>query len=536
MEVLTPRQVNWVLISLWGTMIACAVLTANEQQWLHPNFTVEHVNASCFNQFSGPVCVAWEGLNCSKNSGVAAAVMHGRLSGVTPFNTFFSLRGKLATLNASYLAPCHGLLTSNCTLEYHLEVRGRHRTTNISQRSDQADDDKDVVLSSLAMSVPLVCPQGSKRCEAADLFAERSPLQYKEYAFTLSAISLHGRSLCSSFGQGSTLELNISFLPEDTVLVELILRYALLLLAVCALLYWWRCLYIDNKRWADLLPEQRWISLVLVALLLLQDPLAYPKLVKGGVFALLSMVCYALALSSFLTFWLCMIHGLRHRPGEARGAGFAAPKLLFGFGFSVSLLGKLYISSSQLTDLPPIFRPREDTGGSQYLDRWGEAGGIAVVPWAFLSWLWLVWFLISMLKTSTQLRTLPYLHTRFRQLSFRFFLLQSLMMAFYLFASFAASVLYSGSYFLVSTVRFNSLPNALLFQVYLFLLAWIYLPVATTQERALGPLYLPKLVRDTSDSTPLPNFVVQERELSAYAEEVFCIEKALLACHLSWQV
>jgi hypothetical protein len=211
--------------------------------------------------------------------------------------------------------------------------------------------------------------------------------------------------------------------------------------------------------------------------------------------------------------------------------------------FAAATFAKLYVATVHSLG---AWRLPWDTaqGTALSLDRLSQAGGWAVIPWGGLLWLWLIWLLSAMSRTSHLLQELPYLSTRFRQLSFRFFVLQSLLVSLFLVGCFAASVLYDPTVFTTAALHYNAFPPALLFTVYLILLAAIYLPVhaAPHRPRALARLLtnlpLPAALRKGGPaaprSAPVLNYEVHE-DAGAPAM-VFCLETALLAAHLSWQV
>eukprot|EP00960_Hanusia_phi_P002159 62182-Hanusia_phi.AAC.2 len=170
-------------------------------------------------------------------------------------------------------------------------------------------------------------------------------------------------------------------------------------------------------------------------------------------------------------------------------------------------------------------------------------GSYAVIPWAFLWWVWLIWFLNLMQKTSERLSALPYLQSRFRQLSFRFFVLQSCIMAPYLFFTLAASVLWTGAYFLVATVNYNGFATDLLFEVYMILVAYIYLPVHKGNDKIGGSRWLYHLIygigrHDSEIQDRLHEYRVEEDDQMGKGEkqlDVFCLQTALISANFSWQ-
>ena len=106
--------------------------------------------------------------------------------------------------------------------------------------------------------------------------------------------------------------------------MEAAARLVLLAGTLIAVTFWANALREARRKGRPLLPEQRWISVALVGLVLLLDPFAIPRLLHGGVFGTLSMASYAVALGTFLAFWLCIVDGLRPRPARTHPARRAA--------------------------------------------------------------------------------------------------------------------------------------------------------------------------------------------------------------------
>ena len=98
---------------------------------------------------------------------------------------------------------------------------------------------------------------------------------------------------------------------------------------------------------------------------------------------------------------------------------------------------------------------------------------------------WFLWMLVSACKAQNELRKLPYLATRFRQLSFRFFVLQTsfviLYQIFLLALQWGQSGLGSVN---IGLNRTGFLSTVIITTVYIWLVAFVYLPVHTTNISA----------------------------------------------------
>lgn len=309
-----------------------------------------------------------------------------------------------------------------------------------------------------------------------------------------------GAAFCDGLGGGASMAVSLSVEHGSKVFVEAVSRLVLTGTAVFALAYWLRCLHVSadkvnmpspphlsrtkilSRTTAPLtrvrspqfqvLPEQQCITAMLLALLLHDDPFYGLSILYGGVWVQVSMACNAVAVSLFLVLWLILIDSLAN--GDTIDGRSRRGKLLLKGGFALlyalaGFMRRAYSSSALLSG--------GSAGGS--LDKLSESGGYWAFVWLLLTWTWATWFSSLVYKASRTLRTLPYLETRYRQLSFQFFQLQSAIVCLYFLIDLTVSVVFSGDHFVLDSVEY-SLPEAVLFEVACPSLAFVcFLPCAS---------------------------------------------------------
>lgn len=178
------------------------------------------------------------------------------------------------------------------------------------------------------------------------------------------------------------------------------------------------------------LPIQRWVLWYMVMLLLFQNPVycviswsSDPQV--EAVFT--AYVLDAFAQSGFFTLWLVFADGLQKHLKAA--VHFYTPKLLMGFLIFALNLGIV------LVQFPTVFLNASSAAAVEASSMWSEDKKVSLIVFSlsFLSllWIWTLWWFYDLWFTAKKLRELPYMHTRYLQLWFRFFLLQATFVALY---------------------------------------------------------------------------------------------------------
>jgi hypothetical protein len=176
------------------------------------------------------------------------------------------------------------------------------------------------------------------------------------------------------------------------------------------------------------LPEQRWILLYMIALVLFQNPV-YSVVVwtedpsPEVVFS--AYVIDAAAQASFFTLWLILADGWKR---QIAYYSFYLPKIAMGlvlFATNLVILILQFPSVSPSVHRSPVVA----------VDMWNKDTKLAIIIFSlsFLSllWIWAAWWLYNLFVTGRTLHKLPYMSTRYLQLWFRFFTLQATLVTLY---------------------------------------------------------------------------------------------------------
>lgn len=312
------------------------------------------------------------------------------------------------------------------------------------------------------------CPDGS-RCTTETLFIER-PTQRPYYRV---AIEFPDRYAFRDFGD---VTYSIWLTRPAYAIVEIVFRSTLLVITPLVTLLWLReAMGVPYRTW---LPEQWWVVVLLVGCFLLNDPFFIPKSIVGGTALLtLSYTSVTLSYSIFLWFWLCMAAALRSGEREFPAA-FYRNKVLFAVVYSLVNVGLLMFSLFLLPVVDSLARGRQDPSRTLPESEFFFFVTLQVIK-AVLALSWGIWFVRLTYGTYKQLKVQSYISTRFRQLSFRFFILQgSLVIAYTVVGSALSSQTPENP-----SLDYEPLGNNLLFSVYIYMVAFVYLP-ATQHKRA----------------------------------------------------
>eukprot|EP01042_Synura_sphagnicola_P004278 gene4278-5412_t len=145
----------------------------------------------------------------------------------------------------------------------------------------------------------------------------------------------------------------------------------------------------------------------------------------------MSYVLDAFGQAAFLTIWLLFSDGLRRKQDYLR---FYVPKVTMGFLIFACNVAILLLQF-------PTITPTDKRSPMEAVNNWSNNIKIIFISISFaflgLMWIWTLWWFYSLWYTGRALQRLPYMSTRYLQLSFRFFLLQATLVAlFYVFQYF----------------------------------------------------------------------------------------------------
>ncbi|CAH0522193.1 unnamed protein product [Peronospora belbahrii] len=266
---------------------------------------------------------------------------------------------------------------------------------------------------------------------------------------------------------------------------EVVVRGVLVLTSIFALACWLiSVLNFHSGSWSQVLTVQKWLLGVGIVFVLWQNPVYAVSELYTSVSLrtrFVSITCQSFAEAFLYVFWLSLMD---HQSAPSRRCSFF-PKLIFGLVlFAVD-------TSMTVLRLPKLFSGEEWTQltfdfchDELYVFLGFIRTGLVLV--------WLVWVMSAGARSGRQLKTLPYMATRYKQLSYRFLVLETLLIFVYAFVLSALQIFYLAEtwYFIgydafiqdaVHTfTKMNtghpSLGKFLFLSVYVYLVMFVHLP------------------------------------------------------------
>jgi len=309
------------------------------------------------------------------------------------------------------------------------------------------------------------------------------------------------------------------------------------------------------------LPEQQWLVVYFVALLIYQNPvyctLAFLSYVPAGA-AYASYFLDALGQAIFLVVWLFFADSVQYK--ESSLGAFFGPKVSFGLVFFATSLVTLTFQFPDLTSVSSVGTNRSPT---QAVYNWPTQTKITFSSFSLVYLLlflgWAMWWLIRLFFTSRHLNRLPYMSTRYLQLSFRFFALQAILVTVYYVTQYAL-VIYNISNSQPAKQSLTSLSDnintlfrqqtqlfgkVLFLTVYAMFLAFMFLPSSYMENKlalALAATYVitedelhgvrkqrRAAIGNLNKMLNVNNLVIKAKT------EVFCIELATHMLNVSFE-
>ncbi|TMW64912.1 hypothetical protein Poli38472_009079 [Pythium oligandrum] len=326
---------------------------------------------------------------------------------------------------------------------------------------------------------------------------------------------------------GHNITYDFAYTKPAIHISELIIRSGFLLATVLALPCWLIAVLNFHESWRSVLPVQKWVLALGVVLILWQNPI-YATIEWYRSISLrtrfVSDTCESFAQSFFYVFWLKLMDHEGNTKSLLRKVLFGL--VLFGVDTSMTVLRmpKLFFEV-----VPPV----------QVQNEFYTLLGFIRIALLFA---WLVWIARIGWRTSVHLRTLPYMSSRFQQLSYRFLFIETLLIFVYISIFSAIQVFfllntwYELGYdaFLQHSVHEfskahagrSSLGKFIFLSVYVYLVMFVHLPPSTGE--GIG------LLATTA-------YHIQDRpRLDKYGfltpdSHLFCVETAKLMLDLAWQ-
>ncbi|OWZ11576.1 hypothetical protein PHMEG_00015383 [Phytophthora megakarya] len=268
---------------------------------------------------------------------------------------------------------------------------------------------------------------------------------------------------------------------------EVIVRGILVLTSIFALPCWFiSVLNFHSGSWSQVLTIQKWLLGVGVVLILWQNPVyavseLYTTVSMHTRFV--SITCQLFAEAFFYVFWLCLMD---HHSGDfASRRCSLATKFMFGIilfavdtGMTVLRMPKLLFGVERVSSVHEF----------HHKELYALLGFIRMS----LVLSWLVWIGVVGARSDRHLKTLPYMATRFKQLSYRFLVLETLLIFIYVFVLSALQIFYlTQTWYFVGYDAFiqdsvhtfakmhtghPSLGKFIFLSVYVYLIMFVHLP------------------------------------------------------------
>jgi len=316
------------------------------------------------------------------------------------------------------------------------------------------------------------CNEGSRSCEPMLLLAER---QY-EYALIKQYGEFNVTIAYHHFNPGDHGSVTYNFIIHniDFKYIEMVFHGTFLGITLIFIAYW--LIKLRQRGWDQMKREQLWISVLLLTLVFYQNPFFIPLMFNQvRTLWILSGSSEMLAVSMMMLFWLLLISGMPGDYGNMHWIHFYVWKCLLMAVFTACTQALIFMQDSILWDSDDQVSKSPSEERSWTVSVWliGIAG--------FCMLVWVLWFVKALINTSSKLKQMPYLSTRFRQLSFRFFIIQSFAVVVYFTAFVITRVINKSVYF---GIYQESLSNFILFSVYVLLQAFIYLPASKSDPNA----------------------------------------------------
>ncbi|DBA04956.1 TPA: hypothetical protein N0F65_006958 [Lagenidium giganteum] len=342
------------------------------------------------------------------------------------------------------------------------------------------------------------------------------------YGSYLVTMTYHGM-YPNRFGKKVTYE--FAYTKPAIHISEVIIRSGMLVATLLSLPCWAVSVYNFHGSWRNVLPVQKWVFALGFVLMLWQNPVyAAAEWYKNVSLRtrFVSDTCESFAESFFYVFWLNLMdhHGghLIHK----LGFGFA----LFGIDTGMTIL-----------HMPKLFF--SENSGRHKLDQLYVLLGFLRIA---LLLGWLVWIVRISWRTSSYLRSLRYMASRFQQLSYRFLFLETFLILVYVLMLSGLQVFYLlQTWYLLGYEAFlqtavhtftqfhsgrPSLGKFIFLSVYVYLVMYVHLPPALSDGgELLGSTAYHVDERPRVDKY---GFLMPD-------SHIFCVETALWLLEIAWQ-
>ena len=323
-------------------------------------------------------------------------------------------------------------------------------------------------------------------------------------------------------------------------------------------------IHVMNRQKKEWLTEQKWVCYYLSALILFINPIYCVIVWQDNVSPMVVFAYYfvdAMAQASFLVVWLLFADNIGRK--AVSPLHFYGPKILLGFSiFTTTIVALVY----QFPSVSPTSSVNSDRSPVQAVSNWSlelqrSFSGVSIAVLLLMA-VWTIYWLTTLFLTGRKLRSLPYMSTRYLQLSYRFFLLQA-----YLLAAYFVFQHYFVIFFLLREAATGRIPTiveltdylntlsrqqtqqygkVIFLTVYALLITYLFLPASLVDNdlaTALASTYVltekeGKVVvksRRASISNISSAVAGAVKKIVDTKAEVFCVETAIAFCNISYE-
>ena len=343
---------------------------------------------------------------------------------------------------------------------------------------------------------------------------------------------------------------------RDYSVYDVNLSIFLLVITCVCLAGYLMVMYRHKKKW---LPEQRWLVIYLVALIFYQNPIycnisASSSNVENASSAFASYVFDAIGQCTLFFIWLTYAASIFKKTTN-KWAFYSMKTVLCLFIFICNLVMISY-------QFPSVTKTR-DRDPVEAVSEWSKTEKNSFiffsVSFVVLQWVWTFYWCVLLYRSARKLKELPYMNTRYIQLSYRFFLIQAtLVMSFYILQY--SCVIYLLNYKMsaghsatsladnINTLvrQQTQLSGRLLFlTVYTLILTFLYLPVSAFADRidifaiTFSSTYV-ITEEELEEMTRIRKLQLQRRpelinSITNTKYSVYCIEIALEMCNICYE-
>jgi hypothetical protein len=349
----------------------------------------------------------------------------------------------------------------------------------------------------------------------------------------------------------------LSTISRPYIYSEAVIRPALLLISLGIFASFYRAIEAtrrDSSNASPWFPERIWIGFYFIALMLYQNPFFCIAnwMPNPSVYLIFSTyVCDALGQASICVVWLMLADGTRRR--IVGFWHFYLPKILIG---CLVLAAYTVIT---VIEFPSIYNSNNRNPVTAVAN-WSRGTKLSFMV-AYYSLVvalavWSMAWLMSLWRNGKMLETLPYMNTRYLQLSYRFFLLQASLATLYYIFEYAVVIYFISDHTELHKSLDSSTDNiTTLFRyqmqligkltfltIYSIILAFLFLPPASVLGgAALSPLAVTFAVseQEMRDVVELRRVALRGHvaisNLAHTKVEIFCVDLGLRLLELAYE-